>query len=397
MSDSPRDDLHAISDTRELHDGVSDGLVPSSRWTCGGVETLDDLVREMGSTAFAGRALGEAADVLEAMIRDPGLPRGLHAVRRDDDRQDGARPLRHDRSRVDPGDRLDRRAHGARLRRGDGTHALQARPARCPTPSSSRRATTASTTRWSSSRAWTTSSPSCARPSSTLRPGERFAQLRPARPSRRLARASTSRAAGSSRRPTGRGSRCTCRPSPTRSSAWTSRCTCGGAGARGVEPPRLRRLPGPRGLRRARSIGAPRAGDLHGGGRRPAQLGPAGGPVSRHREVPAAARTCPSGGSATGCGSAPSPSTGAGSRAARTPRGSPGASSCRRPGAGATPRSWPTPRSPGPSSPPASCSACRTAQRRRRTSGLPRLSPGANRTFMRFSNMYGAGPRRLRS
>jgi deoxyhypusine synthase len=71
MSESPRDDLHAISETRELRDGISDGLVPLESLDLQGVETIDDLVRKMGSTAFAGRALGEAADVLEAMIRDP--------------------------------------------------------------------------------------------------------------------------------------------------------------------------------------------------------------------------------------------------------------------------------------------------------------------------------------
>jgi deoxyhypusine synthase len=70
MHDTP-DDTHAISDSRELRDGLSDGLVPLESLDLGRVETLDDLVRGMGSTSFAGRALGEAADVLEAMIRDP--------------------------------------------------------------------------------------------------------------------------------------------------------------------------------------------------------------------------------------------------------------------------------------------------------------------------------------
>lgn len=66
----PRDDQHAISSKRDLHDGVCDGLVPLEALDLGKVETVDDLVRGMASTAFAGRALGEAADVLEAMIRD---------------------------------------------------------------------------------------------------------------------------------------------------------------------------------------------------------------------------------------------------------------------------------------------------------------------------------------
>lgn len=56
---------------RQLGDGVSDGLVPLEALDLSKVDSVDDLVRGMGSTSFAGRALGEAADVLEAMIRDP--------------------------------------------------------------------------------------------------------------------------------------------------------------------------------------------------------------------------------------------------------------------------------------------------------------------------------------
>lgn len=55
---------------RELRDGVSDGLEPLISLDLAQVGSVDDLVRRMGSTAFAGRALGEAADVLEAMIHD---------------------------------------------------------------------------------------------------------------------------------------------------------------------------------------------------------------------------------------------------------------------------------------------------------------------------------------
>ena len=71
MSDTHRGDQNEISERRELRDGVSDGLVPLQSLDLGNVQTLDDLVRKMGSTSFAGRALGEAADVLEAMILDP--------------------------------------------------------------------------------------------------------------------------------------------------------------------------------------------------------------------------------------------------------------------------------------------------------------------------------------
>lgn len=53
------------------HDGHEDGLepvVPLDLARCG---NASDFLREMSRTAFSGRALGEAADVLEAMVRDP--------------------------------------------------------------------------------------------------------------------------------------------------------------------------------------------------------------------------------------------------------------------------------------------------------------------------------------
>ena len=53
-----------------LADGVSDGLTPLTSLDLGKVASVDDLVRGMSSTAFAGRAIGEAADVLETMVRD---------------------------------------------------------------------------------------------------------------------------------------------------------------------------------------------------------------------------------------------------------------------------------------------------------------------------------------
>ena len=65
MSDEP------IKEIRDLHDGISDGLTPIQPLDLSEVRSADDLVRGMANTAFAGRALGEAADVLEAMIRDP--------------------------------------------------------------------------------------------------------------------------------------------------------------------------------------------------------------------------------------------------------------------------------------------------------------------------------------
>ena len=55
---------------RKLHDPISDRLKPLEPLDLGRVHSIDDLVRAMGQTAFTGRQLGEAADVLEAMARD---------------------------------------------------------------------------------------------------------------------------------------------------------------------------------------------------------------------------------------------------------------------------------------------------------------------------------------
>jgi deoxyhypusine synthase len=51
--------------------GHDDGLEPLAPLDPSAVGSVDDLVRAMSRTAFGGRRLGEAADVLEAMVRDP--------------------------------------------------------------------------------------------------------------------------------------------------------------------------------------------------------------------------------------------------------------------------------------------------------------------------------------
>ena len=56
---------------RELHDGASDDLVALESLDPFQIHTFDDMVRAMGKTAFSGRSLGEAVDVLEAMAKDP--------------------------------------------------------------------------------------------------------------------------------------------------------------------------------------------------------------------------------------------------------------------------------------------------------------------------------------
>jgi deoxyhypusine synthase len=55
---------------RQLHNPIEDKLIPLEPLDLGQVHSIDDLVRAMGKTAFTGRQVGEAADVLEAMARD---------------------------------------------------------------------------------------------------------------------------------------------------------------------------------------------------------------------------------------------------------------------------------------------------------------------------------------
>ncbi|MGZ4822710.1 MAG: deoxyhypusine synthase family protein [Terriglobales bacterium] len=55
---------------RRLHTPEEDHLVPLESLDLGRIRGVDDLVRAMGRTAFTGRQVGEAADVLEAMARD---------------------------------------------------------------------------------------------------------------------------------------------------------------------------------------------------------------------------------------------------------------------------------------------------------------------------------------
>ena len=57
--------------------GHEDGLDPLEALDIAGVQSIDALVRAMGRTAFGARRLGEAADVLEAMVRDTDCYRVL--------------------------------------------------------------------------------------------------------------------------------------------------------------------------------------------------------------------------------------------------------------------------------------------------------------------------------
>lgn len=56
---------------KEFHDGAADGLEPLEALDLSRVEDFDDLLRALGKTAFGGRSLGEAAEVLTAMVTDP--------------------------------------------------------------------------------------------------------------------------------------------------------------------------------------------------------------------------------------------------------------------------------------------------------------------------------------
>lgn len=55
---------------RKLHDPVKDKLSPVFPLDLSKAKTTSDLLRGMADTAFTGRQLGEATDVLEAMARD---------------------------------------------------------------------------------------------------------------------------------------------------------------------------------------------------------------------------------------------------------------------------------------------------------------------------------------
>lgn len=55
---------------RTLHDPIEDRMRPIYPLDLSKMQTLDDLVRAMGETAFTARQVGDAADVLEEMARD---------------------------------------------------------------------------------------------------------------------------------------------------------------------------------------------------------------------------------------------------------------------------------------------------------------------------------------
>ena len=106
--------------------GHDDGLTPLTALDPAATQTVDELVRAMCHTAFGGRRLGEAADVLEAMVRDPDCYRVLTISGAMTIAKQGLLRLRDDRPRLGAGDRHDRRADDPRPLRGRGHAALQA-------------------------------------------------------------------------------------------------------------------------------------------------------------------------------------------------------------------------------------------------------------------------------
>jgi deoxyhypusine synthase len=73
MSDRRSGGAHppdSVASHRALHDGTQDGLQPVRPLELRDVRGLSDLVEQMKSTAFGGRQIGEAADVLQAMVED---------------------------------------------------------------------------------------------------------------------------------------------------------------------------------------------------------------------------------------------------------------------------------------------------------------------------------------
>lgn len=60
-----------MTESRKFHDGRHDGLMPLESLDLDRVDSFADLLRGMARTAFSGRSLGEAFDVLLAMVEDP--------------------------------------------------------------------------------------------------------------------------------------------------------------------------------------------------------------------------------------------------------------------------------------------------------------------------------------
>ena len=70
LSYDPQEFRTQIMHHRSLHDGRADGLEPLESLSLENVASFADLLRAMSKTAFSGRELGQALDVLLGMSRD---------------------------------------------------------------------------------------------------------------------------------------------------------------------------------------------------------------------------------------------------------------------------------------------------------------------------------------
>jgi deoxyhypusine synthase len=66
-----KDEKDDARDFSELTNAEHEGLTPLQTLDLDQIQDFDDMLRAMSRTAFGGRTLGEAADVLEAMVTDP--------------------------------------------------------------------------------------------------------------------------------------------------------------------------------------------------------------------------------------------------------------------------------------------------------------------------------------
>jgi hypothetical protein len=316
---------------RKLDDGAEDRLVPLKSIDPLEIRTFDDMVTAMSKTAFSGRSLGEACDVLTAMTSDPDClivatfsgamtvaKMGMVLIRMIE------AGMIH--CVVSTGALM---AHG--LSEAVGLTHYKVNPTVRRTRCSSRRATTASTTRSSSRRTSTASTSSSREVLDTLELDPSALVERDhlprtsARPSPRWATPPASCAGVPAQRARLRPRLHRQRDGPRRrhvdapSPAQGARNEAGLRASRTRHAAAVQPLPRPAQLR-ALVVDQEEARHLHHRRRRAAQLGPAGGPVLRHRRSTASASSCPPALLSTACASAPSPCTGAASPAAPTPR-----------------------------------------------------------------------------
>jgi deoxyhypusine synthase len=60
-----------IRNKKKLRNGISDGFIPTKALDLSKAKSINALVHQMKDTAFSARTIGEAADVLYAMVKDP--------------------------------------------------------------------------------------------------------------------------------------------------------------------------------------------------------------------------------------------------------------------------------------------------------------------------------------